>query len=147
MRKGGSQMSDDRRQVLEMLAAGKINTVEAERLLAALEGGSAAVAPASGVPAKAKYIRVTVDTDQNSGKTPTKVNIRVPMQLLRSGVKLAGLIPVQAREHVDQAMRQHGMAFDLTQIKPENLEELVEQLKDVTIDVDDDHTKVRVFAE
>ena len=44
-------------------------------------------------------------------------------------------------------MRQHGMAFDLTQIKPENLEELVEQLKDVTIDVDDDHTKVRVFAE
>jgi hypothetical protein len=69
------------------------------------------------------------------------------MQLLRSGVKLAGLIPVQAREHVDEAMRQHGMAFDLTQIKPENLEELVEQLQDVTIDVDDDHTKVRVFAE
>ncbi len=34
-------MGDERRQVLEMLAAGKINAGEAERLLAALEGNAA----------------------------------------------------------------------------------------------------------
>lgn len=145
-------MGDDRKEVLEMLGAGKITAEEAGRLLDALEGRPAAgTAAATSTPTvrtgKPKYIRVVVDADQKSGKTPTKVNIRVPMQLLRSGVKLAGLIPVQAREHVEQAMHQHGMAMDLSQIKPENLEEIVEQLQDLTIDVDDENTKVRIFAE
>lgn len=139
-------MGDERRDVLEMLAAGKINADEAERLLRALDGNPATAAATTGSKTKPKYIRVTVDADQKTGK-PTKVNIRVPMQLLRSGVKLAGLIPVQARESVEQAMQQHGMALDLTQVKPENLEELVEQLQDLTIDVDDENTKVRIFAE
>src|SRR6266481_1759277 len=112
-------MSDDRRQVLEMLAAGKINADEAERLITALEGP----APAASPKGKAKYIRVTVDADQNTGKTPTRVNIRVPMQLLRSGVRLAGLIPAQARVRVNDALREQGVQIDLGQIKPENLEE------------------------
>ena len=60
--------------------------------------------------------------DDNGKGTGTKVNIRVPMQLLRSGVKLAALIPVQARDHVNSALHEHGVAFDLSQIKPENFE-------------------------
>ena len=68
-----------------------------------------------------------------------KVNIRVPMQLLRAGVRLAGLIPPQAREHVNEAMRERGIPFDLSQIKPDNLQELVDQLNDLTIDVDVDN--------
>ena len=71
-----------------------------------------------------KYIRVTVDAGNRGGKTPTKVNIRVPVQLLRSGVRLAGLIPAQARVHVENAMSKEGFAFDLSQIRPENLEEI-----------------------
>lgn len=142
-------MNEERRKVLEMLAAGKISADEAERLLAALESGTPASPHVNGSApkVKAKYIRVTVDAENPLGKTPTKVNIRVPMQLLRSGVRLAGLIPVQARKHVEDAMREHGMAFDLSQIKPENLEEIVGQLQDLTIDVDDDNAKVRIFAE
>jgi hypothetical protein len=96
---------------------------------------------------KTKYIRVAVDADNGEGRTPTKVNIRVPMQLLRSGVRLAGLIPVQAREHVEEAMRKKGMPMDLSSIRPENLEEIVDQLQDVQIDVDDDKAKVRIYAE
>jgi len=71
----------------------------------------------------------------------------VPMQLLRSGVKLAALIPVQARDHVNSALHEHGVAFDLSQIKPENLEELIDQLDELTVDVDDKDVKVRVFCE
>lgn len=140
-------MNEDRRQILEMLAAGKINADEAERLIAALEKEPAATAGnADGAAkAKAKYIRVMVDAD-HEGKT-SKVNIRVPMQLLRSGVRLAGLIPVQAREHVEDAMRKNGIAMDLSSIRPENLEEIVDQLQDLTVDVDDDSAKVRIYAE
>lgn len=141
-------MNENGRQVLEMLAQGKINVQEAERLIAALENEPSAPPVASSeVKKKAKYIRVTVDAENEPGKTPTKVNIRVPMQLLRSGVRLAGLIPVQARTHVEDALRKEGVTIDLAQIRPENLEEIVDQLQDLTVDVDDDKAKVRIFAE
>jgi hypothetical protein len=136
-----------------MLAEGKITTDEAERLIAALEKdqpASAAGGSEPGPKAKPKYLRVVVDSQNSHGSHgPTQVNIRVPMQLLRAGVKLASLIPAQAREQVNDAMRERGVPFDLSQIKPENLEELVDQLNDLTIDVDEksSQTKVRVYCE
>ena len=147
-------MSENRRQVLEMLAGGKITADEAERLIAALENPSngASASGTADLPKKnAKYLRVVVEAEDGSDPGPVKVNIRVPLQLLRSGVKLVNLIPAPARQHVNDALREQGIAFDLNQIKPENLEELVDQLNDVTVDVDVDQTnnkvKVRVFCE
>ena len=135
-----------------MLAGGKITAAEAERLIAALEkeqpprGGS----ENSEFRAKArpKYLRVMVQAAEgHGGEGPTKVNVRVPMQLLRAGVKLTSLIPAQARDHLNQAMREHGMTFDLSQLKPENLEELIDQLNDLTVDIDQKDAQVRVFCE
>ena len=141
-------MSENRRRILDMLAAGKITADEAERLMTALENEPAAAnGTGEATKAKAKYIHFRVDAENEDGKAPTKVNIRVPIQLLRSGVRLAGLIPMQAREHVEEAMRKKGMEIDLKQIRPENLEEIVDQLQDLTIDVDDDQAKVRIYAE
>jgi hypothetical protein len=141
-------MNEDRRQILQMLADGKINAEEAERLLAALER-SAAYRPPETVGStpvnRAKYLRVLVDTLEGNG--PTKVNIRVPMQLLRAGVRLSALIPAEARSEVNAAMAKQGIPFDLGQLKPENLEDLIDQLNDLTVDVDDDKTKVRIYAE
>ena len=147
-------MNEHRRQILEMLSAGKITADEAERLIAALAKEPAAE-PSTGPSspsARSKYLRVLVDSESaGDHHSPVKVNIRVPMQLLRAGVKLAGLIPPQAREHVNEAMRERGIPFDLSEIKPDNLTELVDQLNDLTIDVDThDHSekvKVRVFCE
>ena len=142
-------MSENRRQILEMLAAGKITADEAERLMGALErepgAGAGATAEATG-KARPKYLRVVVH-DESKSNSPTDVNVRVPMQLLRAGVRLASLIPVQAREHVNEALKEQGLQIDLSQIKPENLEELVDQLAELTVDVDDKHAKVRVFCE
>ena len=152
-------MNEHRRQILEMLAAGKISADEAERLIAAMESSSPAFAASeseSGTAGKArpKYLRVLVDTDEGSSGTydgPTKVNVRVPMQLLRAGVRLAGLIPQQALHRANQAMHEKGVPIDLSQIKPENLEDLVEQLNDLSVDVDQKDAgakvKVRVFCE
>ena len=148
-------MSENRRQVLEMLAGGKITADEAERLISALEkepsNGASAHGTAEQTKRNAKYMRVIVEAEDGNDPGPVKVNIRVPLQLLRSGVKLVNLIPAPARQHVNDALREQGIPFDLNQIKPENLEELVDQLNDVTVDVDVDQTnnkvKVRVFCE
>ena len=142
-------MSETRRQVLEMLAAGKITAEEAERLITAFERDSAPAAEAR--PArKAKYLRVMVDSDE-PGQGPVRVNTRVPMQLLRAGVKLANLIPPQARAQVDKALHEQGIPFDMSGINANNLEEIVNHLEELTVDVDvderDQKVKVRVFCE
>jgi hypothetical protein len=158
-------MNENRRQILEMLSTGKITADEAERLIAALESGPVTTegehtgsipgpngAAASAVKSRAKYLRVLVEADeQMTGmKGPTSVNIRVPMQLLRAGVRLASLIPAQAHSQLDKALNRHGVPLTLSQIKPENLEELIDHLEDLTVDVDSRDagtTKVRVFCE
>jgi hypothetical protein len=153
-------MNENRRQILEMLAAGKITADEAERLLAALDPSPVSVGPdftgttANGAPVKtrAKYLRVLVEADEGMTgmKGQTTVNVRVPMQLLRAGVRLASLIPVQAHNQLDEALSRKGVPITLSQIKPENLEELIDHLEDLTVDVDGkdgNTTKVKVFCE
>jgi len=44
-------------------------------------------------------------------------------------------------------LRKEGIAFDINNITPQNLEELIEQLRELTVDVDNENTKVRVFCE
>jgi hypothetical protein len=146
-------MSEHRRQILEMLSAGKITADEAERLIAALEkdSPSAGASPTASASAP-KYLRVMVEQEKDrDGDTMAKtVNIRVPLQLLRAGVRLASLVPPQARSSVDEALKEKGVPFDLSQLKPENIEELIAQLKDVSIDADDAKgrkVRVKVFCE
>jgi hypothetical protein len=133
-------MNEHRREVLDMLASGKINADEAERLIAALEGPGAEAPPSQ----PAKYLRVLVESEDGRPDGPSTVRIRVPLQLLRSGVKLASLIPHNVHSHVNAALHDNGIRFDLSQIKPENLEELIDQLNDVTLHVDDKKHKVKI---
>jgi hypothetical protein len=142
-------MNDDRRSILNMLAEGKINAEEAERLLAALDRSEPAARPTAvaGANGSPKYLRVSVDTDEAGDGGPTKVNIRVPMSLLRAGVRLTSLIPPQARDQVNAELAKNGVPFDISQLKPENLEDLVDQLNDLTVDVDQEKTKVRIYCE
>ena len=147
-------MTEERRQILEMLAAGKINAEEADRLIGALGGESSAAsatATATAVQTKAlpKFIRVMVDAREGSEGKPVHINVRVPIALLRAGVRLASLIPPVAQERVNQALREQGMDFDVSQIKPENINELIDQLQDLSIDIDQkqDDVKIRIFAE
>ena len=141
-------MNTDRRSVLQMLAEGKITADEAERLLSALdrtETPSTAATPALGHNTPPKYLRVTVDALEH-GK-PAKVNVRVPMALLRAGVRLTSLIPPAARDQVNAELAKNGVPFDIAQLKPENLDELISHLDDLTVDVDSSDAKVRVFCE
>jgi len=157
-------MNENRRQILNMLAANKITAEEAERLLSALESspqppaswsgsGSQSTARPESPRVHAKYLRVLVNAEEekDGSRGPTSVNIRVPMQLLRAGVRLASLIPAQAHQHLDEALSKHGVPLTLSQIKPENLEELIDHLGDLTVDIASNENRsnvqVKVFSE
>jgi len=143
-------MTENIRQVLEMLAAGKISTDDADRLINALREAPGGAPNAGGVEARKKprFLRVMVDTvDAKEG--PIKVNVRVPILLLRAGVRIASLIPARAQERVNQALHEQGVDVDITKIKPENLDELIDELRDLSVDVGNarEDLKIKVFTE
>lgn len=63
----------------------------------------------------------------------------------------SSLIPAGALQKANVAMQEKGIPVDHPQIKPENLEELVEHLSDMTVDVDQKEAggkvKVKVLCE
>jgi hypothetical protein len=144
-------MNENRMKILNMLAQGQITPDEAERLIAALENeapraGAEGVSEQGSKP-KPKYVRVVV-TDHSKHGDPVNMNVRVPLGMLRAGVKLTGLIPKQARERVNAALQQDGVPFDLSQITSDNLDEVIGYLDELTVDIDDKgKTKVRLFCE
>jgi hypothetical protein len=143
-------MTEQRRQVLQMLSEGKITADEAERLIDALERErpEAPLGAASRQKPRPKYLRLLVNWADGSGGDGTgRINIRVPLQLLRAGVRLTSLIPPQALTRVNAELDKSGVPIDLTQLKPQDIEELIDQLDDVTVDIDDPDSKVQIFCE
>ena len=143
-------MTEERRQILEMLASGKINAEEADRLLGAVQSApTSPTATATQTRPTPKFIRVMVDAKEGKDRKPVHINVRVPIALLRAGVRFASLIPTSAQERVNEELRKQGMTFDVSQIKPENLNELIDHLQDVSVDItdEDDDVKIKIFAE
>lgn len=141
-------MNEERRQILQMLAEGKITADEAEQLIDAL-GREQPTAPSgvAGSPKpRPKYLRVLVE-DNSGGEESGRINVRVPLQLLRAGVRLTSLVPPQALTKLNAQLDKSGVPIDLTQLKPQDIEELIEQLDELTVDVDDSASKVKVFCE
>jgi hypothetical protein len=143
-------MNEQRRQILQMLAEGKITADEAEQLIDALEQEQPESPPGAAFSPnpRPKYLRVVVNSEDNfGGDGPSRINIRIPLQLLRAGVRLASLIPPQALAKVNAELDKSGIPIDLTELKPQHIEELIDQLGEVIVDVDEPDTKVQVFCE
>jgi hypothetical protein len=143
-------MNEQRRQILQMLADGKITADEAGRLIDALEREPPESPPTAAPRPKPrpKYLRLVVNwEDDSGGDGPGRINVRVPLQLLRAGVRLTSLVPPQALTRLNAELNRSGVPIDLTQLKPQHIEELIEQLDELTVDVDDPDSKVQVFCE
>ncbi len=143
-------MSKDRHQILNMLAEGKISVEEAERLLSAV-GESPAKSESkieSSGKSSPKYLRVVVNSGGGEdGGAGDQVNVKVPMSLLRAGIKLKSLLPDQAGDKINDALKEKGVSFDFNDINPESLDELIEALGDLTVDVNSGKDKVHIFCE
>ena len=138
-------MTENRKRVLEMLSDGRVSVDEAERLLSLVDDEPESVRPVQQlVPTRngpAKYLRVTVDSDDEH------VNVRVPLALIKAGVKLHALVPEQAAEGITAALRNNGLNIDLHKLRADSLEELVDALSEIEIDVQDEDERVRVYCE
>ncbi|MEV5824664.1 hypothetical protein AB0L25_03715 [Spirillospora sp. NPDC052242] len=141
-------MNEQRRQILEMLAEGKISADEAERLIDALERARPEPPAAESRPkGRPKYLRVVMSWTDDAGGEPGRINLRVPLRLLRAGVRLASLVPPQALDRANAELDKAGVPIDLAELKPQHLEALIDELGDVLVDLDDPGTKLKVFCE
>ena len=145
-------MSESRKKILDMLAQGKINADEAYRLLGACgeEGPEKASRAESDTKPRPKYLRVTVLPREDCADPAhaDRVNVRIPMSLVRAGIKLTALIPPEALDKANQALKDKGINFDVRNIKPEDLEDLIEAMGDMQVDVESAKGEtVKVFVE
>src|SRR6516225_5895861 len=147
-------MSDDTRRVLDLLEQGKITGAAAHELLRALaalpktEDPTGELQPTE--PARAagpRYLRVSVYRTGKEGRRDKDVNIRVPMTIVRSGIRLGALIPGFARERMSARLRERGVDIDLTKIDPAMIESLIKDLGEVNIDVNGGEEQVRITCE
>ncbi len=135
-------MLNERMKILQMIAEGTITPEEGEKLLSRLDPAKSTTARAEsepdsgdGKPRPFKYLRVVVD-----GKD--KANVRIPIGLIRTGIKLTALMPLSASKHLSE----HGI--DLSQFTNLDGDELMEALGELKVDVDSgDGNIIRVFCE
>ena len=144
-------MSDERREILTMLSEGKISVDEAEKLLAALgeqvrvTEEVANVETPTAAKKKPKYLRILVQPKAGSPSGKDQVNIRVPLFLVKTGLKFSSALPPQAREKIDRALGEKGIS--LNNLDGAAIDELAAGLSELSIDVDDDEEHVRIFCE
>ena len=119
-------MTTERVQILEMLAEGKVTVDEATRLLE-LAGGVSAGESGASESGQPKYIRVVVEPRPETGGDPhgERVNVRVPLGVLRAGMKLTALMPDSAAKQVNEALGKQGIDFDVRRLDEKSMAELV----------------------
>jgi hypothetical protein len=136
-----NDMSEDTRRVLEMLSQGRVNVQEAEQLLQAMTSPSQA---GDEKPVEPRYFRIQVNKPSREGKKAENVNIRVPMTVVRGGLRLGALFPgMLARKKVQLA---NGTELDLSKVTYTDLEAMIKDIGELTVDVDGD-AQVRIRCE
>ena len=138
-------MTENRKKILDMLASKKISVEEAERLLGLVD---APVADAVNKKTP-QYLRVTIKpgAEGQGDSKVERVNVRIPLALIRAGVKFTSLIPNEAADKVDDALREKGINFNIKNLKDEDIEQLVAALSDLEVDIEDGKARINVYTE
>jgi hypothetical protein len=144
-------MNEHRRRILDMLAAGKITADEAEKLISALSDTEAPTAGATTPDAEepGKYLRVEITKPAQHGLREKNVKIRVPVSILKSGLKLGSLLRFNDDRWGGRwsRLKVGGLDIDTSQFDAAQLDTLLTQVGDVSIDVDNGKATIRVVRE
>jgi len=138
-------MSEERMRILNMIAQGKITPEEGEQLLEALKSEEVPrpqTTLAESLEKKFFYVLVEPKGEENK----ERVSVKIPFALLKAGLNISGLIPKEAQEKINTAMSEKGVSFDLNSLKPENIQELLGALEQLTVDVESDDATVKVYC-
>jgi len=132
-------MSEEKRKILEMLSEGKISVQEAEQLLQAVE------APVAVNGAQPHFFRILVNKPARDGKKAENVNIRVPISVVRGGLRLTAFFPGMLGKKKIQLT--DGTELDLSKMHYSDLEAMIKDIGELTVDVDGEDAQVRIRCE
>ena len=145
-------MNHSRKRVLDLLSKGAISSDEAERLLEQLDGheterrpdeGSVAGMDRNGEP---NYLCIKTEPKGEAAETEEPVEIRIPLVLVRAGMKLGWLIPESKREILSDSLDNHGIGIDLNSLDKSSLAEFVGALSKNPININTKYENVRIYC-
>jgi hypothetical protein len=132
-------MSEETRKVLEMVSQGKVSVQEAEQLLQAV------AAPGDEKKTEPRYFRILVNKPAREGKKAEAVNIRVPITVVRGGLRLGALFPGMLGKKKIQL--DNGTELDLSKVTYTDLEAMIKDIGELSVDVDGGDAQVRIRCE
>ena len=147
-------MSEETRRILDLLAQGKVTVGEADKLIDAIAAPAAQAAAETdaGERATPRWIRINVFKLAREGKQDKEVNIRVPIAVVKGGMRLGAIIATFAGEKAAQRMKARGVDLDLSAINNDlskmngpEFDAFLNSLHD--IDIDDGKSQVRITCE
>jgi hypothetical protein len=144
-------MTDDTRRILELVAQGKITVEEAEALLRAVDPRRGSDAAAVGAEARERptlrWVRINVHKTAKEGKQDQDVNIRVPISVIKSGMRLGALIPGIAGDQVASRLREKGLDIDFSKLDAASIDTMLRALGDTNIEIESGRASVRITCE
>ena len=149
-------MTTDTRRILDLLTQGKVTVEEAARLIDATR--AQAGAPGDDAPVgerpNPRWIRINVVKPAKEGKREKEVNIRVPIAVVKGGMRLGAIIATFAGEKAAQRMKDRGIDLDLSKINGDfsrmngaEFDAFMKSLDETHIDIDDGKSQVRITCE
>jgi hypothetical protein len=144
-------MNDERRRVLDLLAQGKITVDEADDLMRALESRranpAATAGEADGERSKLRWVLIHVHKTAKEGKQDKDVNIRVPIAVVKSGMRLGALIPGLAGDQVASRLREKGLDVDFSKLDAASIDAILRELGETNIEIESGRSQVRITCE
>jgi hypothetical protein len=142
-------MSDETRRVLDLVAQGKITVDEADQLLRAIAVSPPGEAPKPDEAERPgpRWVRIAIHKRGNERGEERDVNIRVPIAVIKSGMRLGALIPGLAGDQVAARLRERGLDIDFSKLDAAAIESVLTELGDTNIDIDSGKAQVRITCE
>jgi hypothetical protein len=150
--------TDDTRRILDMLQEGKITVDEADRLIKAIAADRPAPPDNADTEANGRdsvrWIRINIHKPAVDGHRRKDVNIRVPIAVVRGGMRLGAIIGTFAGTKAARRMKAEGhdidlakISSDLSQMNGPEFDEFLRSLNETNIEIDDGKAHVRITAE
>ena len=151
--------TDDTRRILDLLSQGKITVDDADRLIKAMSAdvpaGTATADTAADGGQRARWFRINIRKPaSDQAHTPKDVSIRVPIAVVKGGMRLGAIIATFAGEKAALRMKQRGLDLDLSTINSDlsrmngaEFETFLKSLDEMNIEIDDGRSQVRITAE
>ena len=151
--------TDDTRRILDMLSQGKITIDDADRLIKAVGNPRSAETGTTEHPsdsrATPRWFRINIrKPPKDAAHAPKDVNIRVPIAVVKGGMRLGAIIATFAGEKAAQRMKERGLDLDLSTINGDlsrmngaEFDTFMKSLDDMNIEIDDGKSQVRITAE